>query len=231
LNKRSNLSNLEDKYSDIDSYLSEKIRILREKKIPVSQKTIFDLALEYKKIRGDEEIKITDYFVKKFVKRQSLSYITLHGEAASADIGLIDVFKQDLSKKLETYEKQDIFNIEETSLYIKSCSNKSYVLDKKKDNRGTKQDKTRITLMLGVNPFREKLTPLLIGKSQNPRVFKNIDLNSFNIMYRANKSSWLTSGLFNEYLDLLNEKLKEKDRKILLIVDNFSGHKVRKRPT
>ncbi|KAG0441799.1 Tigger transposable element-derived protein 4 [Dictyocoela muelleri] len=80
--------------------------------------------------------------------------------------------------------------------------------------------------MLGCNPFGEKLTPLLIGKSNRPRCFKNVNMSSFNIIYKANKSSWLTSVIFNEYLDLLNLKLIQEDRNILLIVDNFSGHKV-----
>ncbi|KAG0426074.1 Tigger transposable element-derived protein 6, partial [Dictyocoela muelleri] len=152
-------------------------------------------------------------------------YITLHGEAASADLTNIKSFKKELKKKLESYNKEDIFNIDETSLYIKSGFNKSYVLDKNTDNKNIKQNKTRLSLMLGVNIFGEKLKPLVIGKSKNPRALKYVNLETFNLYYRSNKTSWLTSSLFYEYINNLNEKLFKEGRKILLLLDNFSGHK------
>ncbi|KAG0436324.1 Tigger transposable element-derived protein 6 [Dictyocoela muelleri] len=80
--------------------------------------------------------------------------------------------------------------------------------------------------MFGTNPFGERLMSLIIGKSMNPRYFKNVDLSSFNVLYRANKTSWLTGSLFDEYLTILNLKLVKKNRSILILVDNFNGHKV-----
>ncbi|KAG0427414.1 Tigger transposable element-derived protein 1, partial [Dictyocoela muelleri] len=173
--KKTNLTNSDAKYSEIDSFIIEKIEMLRRKNFTVNQNTIHDLALDYYKAMNDNVSKVTKYFVKNFVKRRSINYVTLHGEAASADTTLIDIFKDDLKRKLEVYNKKDVFNIDETSLYIKTCSNKSYVLDKKTDNKNVKQNKTRITLLLGTNPFGEKMKPLLIGKSKNPRAFKNLN--------------------------------------------------------
>ncbi|KAG0429559.1 Tigger transposable element-derived protein 6, partial [Dictyocoela muelleri] len=80
--------------------------------------------------------------------------------------------------------------------------------------------------MLGCSPLGEWLNPLLIGKSLNPRVFNNLDLSQYNVFYRANKTSWLTKSIFEEYISLLNEKLILQSRKILILVDNFSGHMV-----
>ncbi|KAG0435300.1 Tigger transposable element-derived protein 6 [Dictyocoela muelleri] len=74
----------------------------------------------------------------------------------------------------------------------------------------------------------EWLKPLLIGKSSNPRVFKNVDLNTHNVIYKTNKSSWLTRGLFEEYIyiSILNRNLAIENRKILILCDNFSGHMI-----
>ncbi|KAG0430427.1 Tigger transposable element-derived protein 6 [Dictyocoela muelleri] len=80
--------------------------------------------------------------------------------------------------------------------------------------------------MLVVSALGEKLYPLLIGKSQRPRIFKNISLESFCVVYKANKTSWLTSELFNEYLNILKNSIFKKYRKILILLDNFSGHKI-----
>ncbi|KAG0427636.1 Tigger transposable element-derived protein 6, partial [Dictyocoela muelleri] len=74
--------------------------------------------------------------------------------------------------------------------------------------------------------MKEKLIPLIIGKSKNPRALKNVDSMRFNILYRANKTAWLTSHLFDEYLEMINKRFVNDNRKILLLVDNFSGHKI-----
>ena len=40
----------------------------------------------------------------------------------------------------------------------------------------------------------------------------------------SNKSSWMTSEIFKEWLDKLNSKFKSENRNVLLYLDNFSGH-------
>ncbi|KAG0439906.1 Tigger transposable element-derived protein 6 [Dictyocoela muelleri] len=142
---------------------------------------------------------------------------------------MIDAFKENLRIKTKDYRIKDIFNIDETGLFIKSGYNKSFVLDKKLDCKNIKTDKTRMTVMLSMNIYGKKLKLLLIGKSKNLRGIKNIDLNTLNIVYKSNKTSWLTAEIFNDYLISLNDKLKNENRKILILVDNFSGHKVGKR--
>ncbi|KAG0436323.1 hypothetical protein DMUE_4280 [Dictyocoela muelleri] len=93
IEKITNLSNTNSKYAEIDSFLLEKIALLRSKNITVSQQTIYDLAEQFYKEKDNTDFKVTNYFVNTFVKRNSLSYITLHGESASADLSCVDVFK------------------------------------------------------------------------------------------------------------------------------------------
>jgi hypothetical protein len=45
-------------------------------------------------------------------------------------------------------------------------------------------------------------------------------------MYRFNKSKWITGLIYKEYLRWLNSKMRGKERKVLLLIDNFSGHKL-----
>ncbi|KAG0441918.1 Tigger transposable element-derived protein 6 [Dictyocoela muelleri] len=79
--------------------------------------------------------------------------------------------------------------------------------------------------MIGVNPFGKKLLPLIVGKSKNTRDLNNLNLSLFNILYRSTNNAWQTMNLFDEYLNLLNAKLAETNRRILLLLDNFPGHK------
>ncbi|KAG0440512.1 hypothetical protein DMUE_1685 [Dictyocoela muelleri] len=83
LNQRSNLSNTKSKYVQIDTFLLRKIKTLRLKKIPVKQNTIFNGATDFYTENKNNKIRITNYFVKKFIERNSLKYITLHGESSS----------------------------------------------------------------------------------------------------------------------------------------------------
>ncbi|KAG0441332.1 hypothetical protein DMUE_1122 [Dictyocoela muelleri] len=136
--------------------------MLRNKNFSVNQISIHELALYYYKAMNDNVSKATKYFVKKNCKKETINYVTLHGEAASADTRLIDIFKDDLKSKLEICNKKDVFNIDETSLYIKTYSNKSYKLDKKTDNKNFKQNKTRILILQAQILLEKRLNHCLL---------------------------------------------------------------------
>ena len=72
----------------------------------------------------------------------------------------------------------------------------------------------------------EKLKPVVIGKSLNPRCFKNINKNNLPVYYRANSKAWMDNSIFKEWLCILNRKFKSENRQILLFIDNFSGHQI-----
>jgi hypothetical protein len=42
------------------------------------------------------------------------------------------------------------------------------------------------------------------------------------VIYKSNKKAWMNSGIWKEYLEWLDDQVKP--RKVLLLVDNFSGH-------
>ena len=67
----------------------------------------------------------------------------------------------------------------------------------------------------------KKFKPVIVGQSENPRVFKNFNINEI-CYYYSNKNSWMTSVIFSDLLNKWNSELKEKS---LIILDNFAGHK------
>ncbi len=88
---------------------------------------------------------------------------------------------------------------------------------------GKKQSKERLTLALCCNDDdSDKLLVWVIGKLKNPRCFKNINVTSFGCVYRNNVSAWMTQIIFLEWLQAFD--LHVSGRKVLLILDNFSGH-------
>ena len=91
---------------------------------------------------------------------------------------------------------------------------------------GGKKSKDRITLAFTCSATGEKLQPWVIGKSKNPRCFKNINRSLLRIKYRHNKSKWMTGLIMEEYLRWLDNKMRAEGRKVLLLLDNFSGHEL-----
>lgn len=81
-----------------------------------------------------------------------------------------------------------------------------------------------VSILLGVSMVGEKLQPLIIGKSKNPRAFKEVEIEKFDIKYEAIKTAWATREMFSKYLNVLNEcNFAEKSEKNF---NNFGGHKI-----
>jgi hypothetical protein len=67
----------------------------------------------------------------------------------------------------------------------------------------------------------DKCPPLVIGRYANPRAFKNAALP---VKYTSNTKAWMTGTIFSDWLKFWDNKLKVEGRKIVLFLDNFSGH-------
>ncbi|GBN29937.1 Tigger transposable element-derived protein 4 [Araneus ventricosus] len=98
-----------------------------------------------------------------------------------------------LSKILKAYKPGNIFNADETALFFQCLPQKTLTFKKEKCFGG-KQRKVRLAVMLGANMNgHQKLKPLVIGRSKNPRCFKAA--KSLEVDYIFNKKSWMTSEI------------------------------------
>jgi hypothetical protein len=91
-----------------------------------------------------------------------------------------------------------------------------------------------MTILLACNADgSDKITPLVIGKSKNPRCFKNV--RQLPAWYEANKKSWMTASiiLFSSWLIKLNSQMKKQDQSILdlLFMNNATCHSIPHRLT
>ena len=67
-----------------------------------------------------------------------------------------------------------------------------------------------------------KLSPLLVYKSKKPRCFNNFKVEKYCYFYN-NKNSWLNSLIFTDWIKKFDSKMNSN---VILLVDNFSGHKL-----
>ncbi|OAF70878.1 hypothetical protein A3Q56_01350 [Intoshia linei] len=136
--KNSNkLLSLNDIHISSDYYLKTKIEHLRNFNCKISFSIIHTLIENYN-LKNNITIPKTNYFVRKFIKRANIEYVTLHGESADADLSQIDKFKLQFKNISKAYGRNDVFNVDEADLYIKGTGNKSYVIDKLNDKKDVK---------------------------------------------------------------------------------------------
>jgi hypothetical protein len=114
--------------------------------------------------------------------------------------------------------------MDETGLYWKMSPNWTLATEA---GNGGKKSKDRVTLALTVNSTgTNKWEAWLIGKSKDPRCFKNVNRRLLGVQYRYNNSKWMTGVICAEYLIWLNGKCAAQRRHVLLFIDNFSRHEL-----
>lgn len=65
----------------------------------------------------------------------------------------------------------------------------------------------------------------MIGHSANPRCFRQLASHLCPpVKYVSNRKAWMTSNLFENWLDKLNSKMVAESRSILLFIDNCTAH-------
>ena len=64
-----------------------------------------------------------------------------------------------------------------------------------------KVNKERLSIALCVNADgSHKFKPLIIGKYERPRCFKNVRIHSMPMMYCNNAKAWMITSLFQEWI-------------------------------
>ncbi|XP_062609218.1 tigger transposable element-derived protein 4-like [Saccostrea cucullata] len=113
--------------------------------------------------------------------------------------------------------------MDETGLFYRDTSRQTLFI-KGQDCAGGKRSKERITVALCASMTGEKLKPLLIGKSRQPRCFSKIKPESLPVIYKFNSKAWMNSYVMEEWLKQLDSSMRRQKRKILLFLDNAPSH-------
>ena len=161
---------------------------LRSKSIPVTGPLLRTKAKRIADSLGIAEFEASDGWLTSFKKRHNILFKTISGEAKSVNTTVTDDWKHRLQFIVAKYQPQDIFNADETGLFWRALPNKTLAVSSS-DCHGTKNSKERLTVLFCVNFAGEKLKPLVIGKSENPRCFKSIKKVDLPVIYRSNKKA------------------------------------------
>ena len=109
------------------------------------------------------------------VARYNVSFQNMNGESAKVVDVVVSAWVKQLGDMLKDYAFEDIYNADETGLFFKCRPSKTFNIIGEKCFNG-ERSKERLTILFAANMTgTDKLTPLVIGKSQNPRCFKGIN--------------------------------------------------------
>lgn len=92
---------------------------------------------------------------------------------------------------------------------------------------GVKGAKARLTIVCVANADgSDKCHLTFIGWWESPQCFNKKSPSELGIDYYYNKTSWMTSVIFEMWITKWDRELRAQGRTILLLLDNFSGHTV-----
>ena len=194
----------------------------REQNLPVVGDLIKEKALKLAELMHIPDFIASDGWLDNFKKRNGITFKTVQGEAGGVDLQpLLEWQQQILQPLLRQFSADDVFNLDETGLFWRLLPNKTMSFRGERCTGG-KKSKHRITLLIGANMSgTEKFPFLAVGKSNRPRAFKNKEIP---VKYEANSKAWMTAKLFEDVLCTWDGRLGQQGRRVLLCLDNFSGH-------
>ena len=221
--KRLRFSSADEEHRRLDNFVYEWFLCAREKGFPISGPVLQAKALEFAEANKISSFKASNGWLMRFQDRHNLKSRLIVGEEGDVQSQTIESWKSTLPLICKDFREEDIFNGDEFGLFWRGLPSRSMV-EKGKKAVGGKMSKERISVFVCASQTGEKMKPIVIGKFENPRCFKNIKKDKLPIIWKANSRAWMTEEIFTAYLLARNAELKRQGRKILLFVDNCRAH-------
>ena len=212
-------------FEEVNWAVSAWFSLARQRNVPISGPMLQEEALKIAEKLGCSEFKASNGWLESFKSRHNLKQLAVSGEAADVPEETVECWQERLKVILAGYKAEDIWNEDETGCFYRALPEKT-LAEKKKECRGGKKSKERITVAFFVNSAGGKELPIVIGKYAKPRCFKGIRDASkpAGIPYFSNAKAWMNMDIMNSILSILNRRLKREKRNILLLLDNVSSH-------
>jgi hypothetical protein len=215
------------KFEDLEEFLLEFFNECRQNNIPVSGPVLLHKAEEIAlKLGIDADFKASKGWLDKFKKRHNIGSVKICGEENAVDTSVVNDWHVNYKDILSKYEPDNTYNLDELGLFYNALpeSTLDYMGDK---CHGGKKSKLRVTVALCVNKTgTDKLKPVFIGKSANPRCLKNVNKTQLPVVYEYNRKAWMNQTIFTMIMTRLQRKAACQNRKFLIILDNATCHKL-----
>lgn len=172
----------------------------RSEGVPLSGPIIQGKAMElHKKMNGDPAFQASTGWLHRFKNRHGIRQLDISGEKLSSNSSIVVEYKQEFSAMVNSRKlvREQVYNCDETGLNWKALPDKTLATMSEKSAPGFKMQKDRITVMVCSNASGSHKLPLFVlGKSKNPRAFKNLNMNALPVNYSSQKNAWMSQDIF-----------------------------------
>uniref|UniRef100_A0A674JH65 HTH CENPB-type domain-containing protein n=1 Tax=Terrapene triunguis TaxID=2587831 RepID=A0A674JH65_9SAUR len=157
---------------------------------------------------GLNDFKASDGWFTRWKKRFNVACGKEQGGKQSANKPTTEQWQcEKLPRILEKFSRADIYNADETGLYLKGLSSKD-----------------RVTVLVCANMDGSDKRPLvMIGTSKRPRCFP-VDFRKLPLNYVSSANAWMTGEIFIKWLKKWDRQLYWQSRQICLFLANCSVH-------
>jgi len=229
INNKDKIFNYDDKktrgrYVDLEHALHLWITYARNENLILTNEILIEKAKRLSQKLGNipNDFKYSNGWLERFKKRFDVKKRIIHGETANVNLALYDIEIKNLQNEMSKYNPSDVYNMDEAALFYEMLPSQTLSITAKVS--GTKQSKKRITVVLCTNMNgTDKFTLSIIGHSGKPRCFKNFNHKAY-VDYFHNKKAWMTTAIFNEWLQCFDLHVGKNQKKVLLLLDNCSTH-------
>ncbi|CAG4958097.1 unnamed protein product [Parnassius apollo] len=220
------------KHPEVEEALYMWFRQERNKHTPISEPILATKAkFFYKEITKKDDFLASKGWLERFKNRYGIRLMAITGENLSNDTSCIELFKLRFFQKVKDLDlcPSQVYNADESGLFWRVIPSKTFVSYNDNSVPIRKVIKERVTILPCANAAgTHALKMAVIGKSNKPRAFKNIDIP---VHYYGQKSAWMTKDLFKKWFDEcfvpeVRKWLKDHNlaQKALLLLDNGPGH-------
>ena len=147
--------------------------LVRQRNVPVNGPILQAEACLITEKLHQPEFKASNGWLQSFKNHYGLKQLTVSGEAADVQQKSIDGWFERLKALVQGYKLEDIWNEDETGCFYRALSDKT-LAEKRKECRGRKRSKERLTVAFFANATGDKEPPIVLGKAAKPRCFKGI---------------------------------------------------------
>ena len=214
------------KYEDVETLLLEWFNHMRASNVPLSGPIIQSKANEIAKSLDILDFSCSAGWLYRFQKRHSISSLVICGEANKVDEEGANNWLREFDQVREKYASCDVYNMDETGLFYNLFPSRTLGIKGDKCHGGGRS-KQRLTVVLVCNADgSDKHRPWVIGKSEKPRCFKNINVDSLPCIYSHHKKAWIDSSSFRKWLLRFNNRMVAQNRHVLLTLDRCTAHNI-----
>ena len=210
------------KHTEMEAALQLWFASARSQNIVVTDAVLREKAKQFGTELSIEDFHYSNGWLHRFKTRCGITGQVICGESARVDPEVISQGRERAMNLIKDYALENVYNLDETGLFFRMLPDRSLTTADK--TKGAKKPKDRISVMLCSNADgSDKLKPLIIGKAQNPRCFKNFSPDLY-CDYYANKKACMVNGILQEFLKSFDRRMARENRKVLLLMDNAPSH-------